>query len=125
MLTSVDVTEIHGRKEGHNGNTLGGVHLNEPIKVLLENFIIVATIGGKDSIQTRFGGVRLPTTVKQADETFTDLSNFVAVETNNGDGFFFVEVYGSVARLPVDAVSDGVVHLVFDLTHDKESLGRL
>jgi hypothetical protein len=31
----------------------------------------------------------------------------------------------SVARLPVDAVSDGGVHLLFDLTHDKESLGRL
>ena len=125
MLTSVPVTEIHGRKEGHNGNTLGGVHLYEPIKVLGEDFIIVCTILSEDSIEARFGGVGLPTTIKQANETFTNLSDLVAVETHNRDLIFFVKVNRSVARLPVGAVSDGGVHLVFDLTHDKESLGRL
>ena len=113
----MDVTEIHGRKEGHNGNTLGSVHLHKPIKVFLENFIIVATISGKDSIQARFGGVSLPTTVKEANETLTDFSNLVAVKTNDGDGFFLVKVYGSVTRLPVAAVSDSGIHLDFDLTH--------
>ena len=117
----MDVTEIHGRKEGHNGNTLGSVHLHKPIKVFLEYFIIVATISGKDSIQARFGGVSLPTTVKEANETFTDLSNLVAVKTNDGDGFFLVKVYGSVTRLPVGAVSDGSIHLGFDLTHESEN----
>jgi hypothetical protein len=125
MQTSVPVTEIHGRKEGHDANTLGGVHLHKPIEVLGEDFIIVCTILSEDSIQTRFGGVGLPTTVKQADETFTNLSDLVAVETNNRDVFFFVKVNRSVARLPVGAVSDSGIHLVFDLTHDKESLGRL
>ena len=113
----MDVTEIHGRKEGHNGNTLGGVHLHKPIEILGENSIIVTTISGKDSIQARFGGVSLPTTIKEANETFTDLSDLVAVKTNDGDGFFFVKVYGSVTRLPVGAVSDGGIHLGFDLTH--------
>ena len=125
MRTSVPVTEVHGRKEGHNGNTLGGVHLHKPIKVLGEDFIIVCTICLENSIEARFGGVGLPTTVKQADETFTYLGNLVAVETNNRDLIFFVKVNRSVARLPVGAVSDGGVHLSFDLTHDKESLGRL
>ena len=129
MLTSVPVTEIHGRKEGHNANTLRGVHLHKPIKVLGEDFIIGSTILGENSIEARFGGVGLPTAVKKTDETFTNLGNLVTVKTNNRDLIFFVKVNTSVARLPVDAVSDGGVHLLFDLTHDErkerfESGGR-
>ena len=124
MQTSVPVTEVHGRKEGHNANTLRGVHLHKPVKVLGENFIVGSTILRENSIEARFGGVGLPTAVKQSDETFTNLGNLVAVETNNRDLFFFVKVNRSVARLPVGAVSNGSIHLVFDLTHDKESLGR-
>ena len=114
---SFDVTEIHGRKEGHNGNTLGSVHLHKPIEILGENSIIVTTISGKDSIQARFGGVSLPTTIKEANETFTDLSDLVAVKSHDADLFFFVKVNRSVTRLPVGAVSDGGIHLGFDLTH--------
>ena len=91
--------------------------MHKPVKVLGENTIIVATILSENSIEARFCGVRLPTTVEKTDKTFTDLSNFVAVKTNDGDGFFFVKVYGSVTRLPVGAVSDGGIHLGFDLTH--------
>jgi len=120
MQTSVNVTEIHGRKEGHNGNTLGGVHLHKPIKVLLEDSIVITTICGKDSIQARFGGIGLPTAVKEADETFTDLGNLVAVQADNGDLFFFVKVNRSIARLPVGAVGNSGIHLLFDFTHDEK-----
>ena len=111
------VTEVHGRKEGHNANTLGGVHLHKPVKVLLENSIIGSTILRENSIEARFGGVSLPTTIEKTDETFTNFGNLVAVETNNRDLFFFVKVNRSVTRLPVGAVSDGSIHLGFDLTH--------
>ena len=72
---------------------------------------------GENSIETRFGGYSLPTAIKEANEVITNLSNLVAVKTNDGDVFFFVEVYGSVTRLPVAVVADGGIHLGFDLTH--------
>ena len=72
---------------------------------------------GENSIEARFGGVSLPTTIKEANESITNLSNLVAVKTNDGDVFFLVEVYGSVTRLPVAVVADGSIHLGFDLTH--------
>ena len=71
----------------------------------------------ENSIQARFGGVSLPTTIKEANEVITNLSNLVAVKTNDGDVFFLIEVYGSVTRLPVAVVADGGIHLGFDLTH--------
>ena len=71
----------------------------------------------ENSIEARFGGVSLPTTIKEANESITNLSNLVAVKTNDGDVFFLVEVYGSIARLPVAVVADGGIHLGFDLTH--------
>ena len=72
---------------------------------------------GENSIEARFGGYSLPTAIKEANEVITNLSNLVAVKTNDGDVFFFVEVYGSVTRLPVAVVADGGIHLGFDLTH--------
>jgi len=71
----------------------------------------------ENSIETRFGSVSLPTPVKQADESITYLSNLVAMETNNRHTILFVKVNRSVARLPIQIVLNGVVHLLFDLTH--------
>ena len=71
---------------------------NEPLIVLLEN-----TISGSiaeavdDSVEARFGGVSLPTAIKHAEEVITDLSDLVAVQTNNRNVLFFVEVNRGVA----------------------------
>ena len=91
---------------------------NEPLIVLLKNTIsdaIAELID--DSIETRFGGSCLPTAIKDLKEVITQDSNFVTVKTNNRGVVFFVEVNRSVARLPVLAVSESGVHLLFDLTH--------
>jgi hypothetical protein len=75
----------------------------------------------KNSIQTGFGGIGLPTTIKQPDESITDFGNFVAVQehkTHTVD----VSDFG-VARLPIDAFGDGSIHLGFDLTHGVAPFG--
>ena len=70
----------------------------------------------ENCIQTRFGGVRLPSTIEQFDETFTDLGDFVVVKKDSrntvfGDNF-------SVCRFPVLRQGNCVVHLLFDLTQN-------
>ena len=94
---------------------------NEPLIVLLKNTIsepIAELID--DSIEARFGGVSLPTAIKDLKEVITQDGNFVTVKTNNRGVIFFVVVNRSVARLPVLAVSESGVHLLFDLTHDEK-----
>ena len=91
---------------------------NEPLIILLKNTISDAIAESvDDSIETRFCGVGLPTTIKDFKEVITQDGNFVAVKTNDRGVVFFVEVNRSVARLPVLAVSESGVHLLFDLTH--------
>ena len=100
------------------------VHRNEPIEVLGKHSIAQITMLRENSIEARFRGVGLPTAVKEADESVTNLSNLVAVKTNDREVFFFVKVNRSVARLPVSVVADGVVHLLFDLTHERRKERR-
>ena len=91
---------------------------NEPLIILLKNTISDAIAESiDDSIEARFSGVSLPTTIKDFKEVITQDGNFVAVKTNDRGVVFFVEVNRSVARLPVLAVSESGVHLLFDLTH--------
>ena len=93
---------------------------NEPLIVLLENTIsdaIAELID--DSIEARFGCSCLPTTIKDFKEVITQDGNFVTVKTYNRGVVFFVVVNRSVTRLPVLAVSESGVHLLFDFTHDE------
>ena len=94
------------------------VEANEPLKVLLEyTFASNATLV-KDSIQTRFGGVRLPTTIINADVVISNISNVVAMQVHFALVSFGIVAHLSVSTFPVAVVSDGVEHLAFDLTHD-------
>ena len=68
-----------------------------------------------DSVETGFGGVRLPTAVKDTNELVTDLSNLVAVKVHSGHTF--VVVNSGVAHVPIGVVLDGSVHEHFNLTH--------
>ena len=89
---------------------------DEPLKVLLKDTISeTITKAVDDSVKARFGGVRLPTTVKDSHEVITKGGDVVAVKIN--ERFTVAVNYFSVAILPVFAVGDGVVHLLFNLTH--------
>ena len=71
---------------------------NEPLIVLLKNTISDAIAEAvDDSVETRFGGVSLPTAIKYAEEVITNLSNLVAVKTNNRNVLLFVEMNCGVA----------------------------
>ena len=59
-------------------------------------------------------------TIEQCQIIITNLSNFVAVKTNNRDASFWVKVNRSVARLPIDALLNSDTHFGFDLTHERK-----
>jgi hypothetical protein len=69
------------------------------------------------SIQTRFGGVGLPSTVKDLEELITDSSNVVAVKVNLRLTTFLTVGNTGVGIVPIDVVMNSVAHLLFDLTH--------
>ncbi len=91
---------------------------NEPLKLVL-----MYTIGHPiaeaidERIQTRFGGVRLPTTVKDLEKLITDSSNVVAMDVHFGLSTFLTVGNTGVGILPIDVVMDSITHLLFDLTH--------
>ena len=68
-----------------------------------------------DSIQARFCGVGLPTTIKDANEIITNLSNLVAVQVHSRHTVVVGNL--SVAHTPVSVVLDGDVHQTLNLTH--------
>ena len=92
---------------------------NVPNMLLLEYTIsdTIAELIDK-SIEARFGGVSLPTAIKDGHGSIINLSNFVAVKANNRDASFGIKVNRSVCRLPVLVVMNGRAHLLFDLTHE-------
>ena len=91
---------------------------NEPLK-----FVLVYTIGHgiteaiDKRIQTRFGGVRLPSTVKDLEEVITHSSNVVAVKVYLRLTTFLTVGNTGVGIVPIDVVMNSVAHLLFDLTH--------
>ena len=107
--------QAHRIPEGNGRQTLNSVHSNEPLKLLLKDTIATLTVSSENSIQARLGGVGLPTAIKQADETITNLGNLVAVEQYLTHAIFVN--HSSVGRLPISASRDSGIHLGFDLTH--------
>ena len=68
-----------------------------------------------DSVETGFGGVRLPTAVKDTHKLITDLSDLVIVQVHSR--YTVVVVNSGVAHAPIGVVLDGDVHEFFNLTH--------
>ena len=87
-----------------------------PCKLMLINTVseCVAELVD-DSVKTGFGGVRLPTTVKDTHEVFTDLCNLVVVQIHSGHTV--VVINSGVTHTPIGVVLDGDVHEFFNLTH--------
>ena len=73
----------------------------------------------KASIQAGFGGLRLIPTVEDLNEVITNDGNFVTVKEYGRLVSFGVVSDSGVVRLPVQVVRNGVVHLLFDLTHGR------
>ena len=68
-----------------------------------------------DSVESRFGGVRLPTAVKDTHKLITDLSDLVIVQVHSR--YTVVVVNSGVTHVPIGVVLDGSVHEHFNLTH--------
>ena len=112
----VPLSQPHGGEERDGRQTLGGVHLNEPLKVFLKHTVALFAVLCQDGIQAGLGGVGLPTAIKQTDEVVTDLSDQVTMETHLGDAVNVI--HSGVAAVPVATIGDGGVHLGFNLTHE-------
>jgi hypothetical protein len=69
----------------------------------------------ENSIDARFGSVRLPTTVKQTHIVLTYVCNVVAVQVHFRLTSFGVKLYTSVVFRPIEVVADSSIHLTFDL----------
>ena len=111
-------TKSHGGEERNGRHSLDSVDTNEPFKLLLKYTFTVHSMLLKNSIQARLSGDRLPTTIKEADEVITHISNVVAMEKHLGDVSLRIIGNRSVARLPILVIRNGGVHLLFDLTQN-------
>ncbi len=96
--------------------------VDEPIEVALKHTFALDSVLLKNRIQTRFSGRRLITTIEDLHEVVTNGGNVVAVQIHFGLLSFGVKGNLSVARLPIQGVTNGSIHLGFDLTHCGVSL---
>ena len=103
--------------EDRRSSCLSDELVNEPIPVALEYTFATDSVVVKNSVQAGLGSIRLPTTVKDLNEVITNGGDVVAVQEHFRLTSFGVKGNLSVARLPVDGVTNGSVHLAFDLAH--------
>ena len=126
----VRIDDIHARhvcRVGlHSGELSEGVTVDEimghlvvtnvPAKVLLKDTIserIAELID--DSIEARFGGVRLPTAIKDSNKILTNFGDQVTMQAHLRNAVFSDNRGVGVA--PVLVTFDGSIHELFDLTH--------
>ena len=91
------------------------VVVNKPLKVLGKHFLTIHSEGRKNSIEARFGGFGLITTIEQFDPGFTNPSNQIAMQIH-------IRNMGardnlSVCNFQILAIFNSSDHLEFDLTH--------
>ena len=126
----VRIDDIHARhvcRVGlHSGKLSEGVTIDEimghfvvtnvPCKVLLKYTIserITELID--DSIKTRFGGVGLPTAIKDSNKILTNFGDQVTMQANLRHAVFSNN--RGVGIGPVLVTFDGSIHELFNLTH--------
>jgi hypothetical protein len=109
------ITQLHTIAKLSHEELSAIVEANEPLIVLLEYTLTCNTMLTENSIDARFGGVRLPTTIKQTHIVLTYVCNVVAVQIHFRLTSFGVKLYTSVCFGPVEIVADGSIHLTFDL----------
>ena len=107
--------QTHSREERNADEFSSKLRTEEPIKVLLKDTLTTDSVLMKNSIQTGLGGIGLPTTIIQPDESITDFGNFVAVKVNKTHTVNVTNF--RISRLPINTFGDGSIHLGFDFTH--------
>jgi hypothetical protein len=93
------------------------VKINEPSPLLLKYTFATKSMLRKNSIEARFGGVRLPTTIEKTNESITNLSDLVAMKIDKGNAVN-VSDFG-VLQFPINTFGDCGIHQGFDLTHGR------
>ena len=88
---------------------------NIPEEILLKDAFTSDAEFRAKCIQARFGGVRLPTTVKDCHGGVINHGDLVTVQVYSGDAIISDDL--SVTRRPVLVCLDSSTHLRFDLTH--------
>jgi len=109
--TSVELILIEHRGRSRLSDEL----MDEPFEVPLEYTFAVDCVIFENSIQAGLRGGSLIPTVEDFHPVITHAGNVVAVKINKGN-VTDVDDF-SVVTLPVTGSTDGVVHLLFDLTH--------
>ena len=109
-------TQSHTRAKLSDEEFSAIVEANEPLIVLLEYTLTSNTMLSENSIQTRFGGVRLPSTIIQFDAIVINLSDEIVVEIDFANAVNIDNL--SVSILPIFGLADSSVHESFDLTHE-------
>jgi len=100
----------------HGGRSrLSDELMNEPFEVPLNYTFALDCMSLENSIQAGFGGFSLMPTVEDFHPIITHAGNVVVVKINKRN-VANVDHLG-VAALPITGSIDGVVHLLFDLTH--------
>ena len=113
---SVTLCQPHTRTE-FGGDELAAIpQAAEPLKLLLKDTFATDAVDIQQGIQSGFGGVGLPSSIVKFDEVSTNLSDEVTMETDLSDAVNVGHV--GVAAVPVATVSDGGIHLGFNLTHE-------
>jgi len=92
--------------------------VNKPIEVLLKHTFALDSMLRENSIQTRFGGVGLITTIEDLNEVITNDGNLASIKKHRAFVGFRIISDSSVVFLPVLIVRNGGVHFAFDLTHE-------
>ena len=92
--------------------------MNKPIEVPLEYTFALDSVLRKNSIQARFGGGRLTSTVKDLHEGVTNHGDLTTVKVYDRLVSFRIKGHRSVVTLPVAVLTNGSVHFTFDLTHE-------
>ena len=91
---------------------------DEPLKILLKYAVCESVAEFVDEcIQTRFGGVGLPTAIKDLKEIVTYSGNVVAVQVYLRLLRFGAVSNTGVSIAPILVSLDGAVHQCFNLTH--------
>jgi len=89
--------------------------MNEPLEVPLKYTFTLDCVNLENSIQTGFGGGSLIPTVEDFHPIIAHTGDVVVVKINEGNVTDIDDL--GVAALPVAGSTDGIVHLLFDLSH--------
>ena len=95
----------------------------EPLMILLEYTFAADSMLCQNSIQTGFGGVRLPTTIEKFNPSFTNSGDQIAVKKHIGD-VGTCHDFG-VIKFEIFASGDSGIHQAFDLSHGSQLGERL